>query len=336
MEKASIVTAEKENNTLFVIETICAFLVIEIHAKLFFANDFLTEYLLNISRIAVPFFFVISGYFLWNPDKNAVHKKIVKRFRRNLSLLFWVLIFYICLNIMMNGWGQFVKNITPENLIKFIILNWSTPFCGCGHLWFLMALLYDYIIMSVVNSFNIYRIGYFFAVIVLAAVYIIELVSCLFHFSVSEIYLRNFFSLGFPLIMLGNLMGKYKDKMLSEISNNKGFILLKVFFASLFLLFCETLLFGNHMFVFLGTYLLCFFLMLFSMAYPKTRFKMPILVFSGKHCVKWIYIFHYAIILILNKISINGNGVFLIVTCCAVGYILIHYIFIQLRINLCK
>ena len=205
------------NSTLYIIEAFCIFLIIEIHACFSFPNQIVTDYLYNFSRVAVPLYFIISGYFAWDLDRNKVNNRIKKRFIRNFKLVIIVVVFYVFLNILMNGINHLYNSVTFENLVYFFVLNWSTPFCACGHIWFLLALLYDYVIMLVINRYNLYKAAYYISILILIAVYCIEVITQIFNLPIREIYYRNFLFLGFPLIMLGNILARYKEKIIKLV-----------------------------------------------------------------------------------------------------------------------
>ena len=62
----------KRFNGLDILKAICAFLVVFIHVPI---QGFMKEYLVALCRIAVPIFFMITGYF-WSNDLNKQKKQI--------------------------------------------------------------------------------------------------------------------------------------------------------------------------------------------------------------------------------------------------------------------
>ena len=160
---------------------------------------------------------MISGYYSWNRDTETVSRKLRERLKRNFKLLSFALSFYILLNICIIGFDQWMINLTYENIFKFIVLNWSTPVCGCGHIWYLLALLYDYILMYLVNKYNLYRTFYYICGIVLIAVYAFEVFILIKNLPIQEIYYRNFLFFGFPLMMMGNLIARIEGAIKNSI-----------------------------------------------------------------------------------------------------------------------
>lgn len=91
------VSIRKRNEGLDALKFICAFLVICIHEP--FPGIF-GEYVTALSRIAVPIFFMISGYFYSEIVKDGKCKKwIVKIFK----LFVGASIFYFLFNNMFNN-----------------------------------------------------------------------------------------------------------------------------------------------------------------------------------------------------------------------------------------
>ena len=110
------------------------------------------EWLFNcLSRIGVPIFFAVSGFFSYN--SNA--KKILKRLKKILVLFAVSLCFYLLISIL-NIWGgsdAFFANLNNKSTyINFILFNQTG---AVGHLWFLPALVYVYAIVLVTKKLKI-------------------------------------------------------------------------------------------------------------------------------------------------------------------------------------
>lgn len=126
--------------TIDIVKIICAVLIVFIHASpLETVNGTLNSLLVNyISRIAVPFFFISSGFLLFgktdikNPDKNTV-KKYLKRIL--FLYLIWSAVYFPFTLIQIyhsetlpQAWG--------------VLLNWAKNMvvsAGFGFLWYLPA-----------------------------------------------------------------------------------------------------------------------------------------------------------------------------------------------------
>lgn len=126
--------------TIDIVKIICAVLIVFIHTSpLETVNGTLNSLLVNyISRIAVPFFFISSGFLLFgktdikNPDGNAV-KKYLKRIL--FLYLIWSAI-YFPFTVLQIHWSK-----TPPQAFE-VFLNWAKNMivsAGFGFLWYLPA-----------------------------------------------------------------------------------------------------------------------------------------------------------------------------------------------------
>ena len=126
-----------------VMRLICSFLVVVIHCKPFLPysqtlNTFTAE---GFCRIAVPFFFVVSGTFLYKKILSSDCKNVWERlricFHQSSKIIILYLVWsvvYIALNMVLTqpwGWGFFADQI-------------RLLFCDASyyHFWYLPALIY--------------------------------------------------------------------------------------------------------------------------------------------------------------------------------------------------
>ena len=79
-----------------------AFLVVTLHMSMF-AN----QYLLPLARCAVPFFYLVSGYYMFKPDERKFSRSIVHNGRKWLKLyVSYMAVFYgrfVCLETLCAG-----------------------------------------------------------------------------------------------------------------------------------------------------------------------------------------------------------------------------------------
>ena len=80
-----------KNRSLNILKFICATLVVFIHCK--FPGEF-GKIIENYGRIAVPIFFMISGYFVYN----NIRSKVFKKFKRIFILLLGACAFWFTFN----------------------------------------------------------------------------------------------------------------------------------------------------------------------------------------------------------------------------------------------
>ena len=194
-----------------ILKFLCAFLIVCIH------NPFpgiVGEYFTSLTRIAVPIFFMITGFFYVNiVDRKHEWEQIRKIFRlvieANLLYLLWK-----CFCAAINGIGVGVyisQTFSVKNIAKFLALN-ESPFNG--HLWYLGAILYVLLIVFVAKTIGMKKIFYVLTPFLLAGDLILGKYSLLlFHREFPYIVVRNFLFVGLPYFCIGELLRNWKTKI---------------------------------------------------------------------------------------------------------------------------
>lgn len=122
-------------------KAVCAFMIIFLHYGVDQAEVFNMYF-----RIAVPFFFAVSGFFLYDDTKEVVTRRCKKNIKKLLFLNIWVclalIIKYACVNLLKGRYIDFSFLIDW----KFLIFNFNFA----SYLWFVRALIYVY---AVINLF---------------------------------------------------------------------------------------------------------------------------------------------------------------------------------------
>ncbi|PCI59653.1 MAG: hypothetical protein COB35_10830 [Gammaproteobacteria bacterium] len=151
--------------------------VIAIHTKPFAVDSTTNEtyYYLNIiinqlARFAVPFFFVISGYFFGQKIRkgnDVVETAKAMIYRVGTIYLVWSLIYLLPYNltaIIEYGILGPLK-VSYWHFISLLNDPLTIPFKGTKiHLWFLISLIYSVIICSVFVYYKMFRSLFFFAI----------------------------------------------------------------------------------------------------------------------------------------------------------------------------
>jgi len=178
---------------------ILSILVITPHAQPLFSEDSLAGWLISngIARVAVPCFFIISGYFLHlKLDDNKALKKYLSHIL--IVYLVWSLIYL----------PVYYQSIEPRSLITF-------AFMGYYHLWFLPALIIGILMLILMrklvkNDSLLLLTG----IILYGTGYLMESLNLPYR----SFYNGLFF--GYPFIVLGyiiqrkNIEGKVKRRYL--------------------------------------------------------------------------------------------------------------------------
>lgn len=128
-------------NGLDLFKLIAAVLVVLLHA-IETTAWFPCEIKYVFTRLAVPFFFITSGFFFYNGLHQAENKKqYFWGYEKNLLRLFvvWALIIYLPFVVV-----TYVRNNMKESIFKIILLIIRRVFViGPGPYWYLMALMWS-------------------------------------------------------------------------------------------------------------------------------------------------------------------------------------------------
>lgn len=306
----------KRYSSIDAMKAIAAFLVVSIHLP--FPGAFGTG-VVSLARIAVPFFFISSGYFLWSNNRGVLSSKIKKHMKSMLILVISTNILYLCWDMFMikfplpgGSVSKYLQGvITIKNLFNFLFLN-NSPFSG--HLWYLSAYLYVLIIYYFINRYNLYRISFYIVPLLLLTNIILGKYSvALLNFMLpSEFILRNFMFVGIPYFLLGNMIRNKMESNDSKIINNKILISGIVIFSLTSILENYVLKINNinasggDIFFSTTLLVLCIFIYL---AQNPNLFENNILVNIGKYYSLYIYTFHIVIGYIVSYIALKMLGI---------------------------
>lgn len=152
VKKHNINNKVERYNSIDLLKCICCFLIICIHQPF---PTVVGNYIVVLSRVAVPIFFMISGFF-W--CKLSDNNSKVKRIKKLLLLVIYAnllyLVYMIHVAVFKNDYSLITSIFNYKTVFKFLIFN-ESPFSG--HLWYLSAILYTTIIMYIADKFNIRR-----------------------------------------------------------------------------------------------------------------------------------------------------------------------------------
>ena len=296
---------EQRNDCIDSLRLIASFMVICIHIP-----DYpFSQWMNSICAAAVPLFFMISGYYLLR--ENVCRQQITKHIKKiavcwiasNILYLLWKLL--LVLNAHQNVSDFFAEKLSVSSLAKFVILN-ESPFGY--HLWYLGAMLYCLILSKFfisLKSQKVRKIIYWtIPVLLICDLCIGEYSILLFHTTIHNIWVRNFLFAGVPYFLLGNLLYRYRNRLVAFFKNWMLIVS--------FILFCFTtwlekwflesqnaLPNRNH---FLSTTFLVFTIMVFAIKNADIG-KNTLLPKWGLQYSLLIYLIHPIIITVLEVIG---------------------------------
>ena len=218
---------------LDILKSICAFLIVCIHAP--FPGE-AGMYFLSLTRMAVPVFFMITGFFYDGVrSRGRVNSQIMKVLRLFLSA-----------NILYFGWGlakaaaggsvgAFVsENFGFRKLLRFVFLNEAL---FSSHLWYLGALLYVLVIKAALDKWfpqTSDKILYALTPVLLLGDLLLGKYSMVvFGRAFPHVLVRNFLFVGVPYFSIGCYLYEKRDRISIRRERN---ILLIILFAGTTLL----------------------------------------------------------------------------------------------------
>ncbi len=229
----SVQTNKKCIPSINLMRLICAFMVIAIHIVPFNDSNYKVKFILIevVPRIAVPFFFVVSGFFF---SKNLEQNNKAIRYIKKIlfTYIIWSSIYFI--------YDYIIKviplGISLITMIKSYIVDYIF-FGPSNHLWYFHALIFCLIITLIC-----YRYGNLTKLYILSfLLYCVGLLGCSYYgiginipilnklyFYSDFISIRRIFLMGFPYFMLGYFI-KVKSNFVKKITNCKVISLLIVF-----------------------------------------------------------------------------------------------------------
>ena len=199
MTREKQITRYRRINSLDKLKMLCAFLIVCIHAPFPGAAG---QYFKALTRIGVPVFFMITGFFYSDAASPRQIKKLLKLILMGNGIyLVWKLI-----RAALKGkTADFLtKTFTLKNIEKFLLLNESHL---QSHLWYLGAILYVVVIVTVLikwkGAFG-RRILYLITPFLLLGDLLLGKYSLLlFHQEFPYIFVRNWLFVGLPYFAIG-------------------------------------------------------------------------------------------------------------------------------------
>lgn len=193
---------KQENQSLYALKCVAAFGVVFIHCK--FPGE-VGKVVAAMARIAVPIFFMISGYYVCLEDVRQIHRNIIKIFK----IIIFMELLYTATTLNSLSFIQLFNRYFCKRSLMNLILFQNYGSCGAG--WFLYALLFCYVSVIVMRKWK-HRIilGIMIGSIGVHLVCQYELLRT----TASDIYTSNFWLMGLPFFWGGITVNRYKHKIL--------------------------------------------------------------------------------------------------------------------------
>lgn len=302
MSETNYLNPSKRLLSIDILRLIAALLVVYLHADSPFSYILLAP-----SRVAVPLFFAVSGFFFFSTTSNLMKQRAKKAIKKLstyyiLSLIFFCLVgFYECQ--ASQDFSPFKMNITK---IFNLIVRCSSPIMPYGfHLWFLVALIEVYVIFLLFPKYKPQRSVFFLYILLFLYFFVMvvvkEYIPVLFNTRALGIIFSNVICFALPFFYLGYYIAEKKDKLIL-IKDNA--LIIGLFTAIIFLQL-EYQIIGDKT-GFFSLVPIVFFILIYALKHNSTSKVSLLLAKCGKDYSLLIYILHPILITFLrNKVSVT-------------------------------
>lgn len=313
---------KKRNNLIDILKFIAALMVVGIHSGPLNSFDPLLNNIIfqGIARLAVPFFFGISAYFLYRKmamARKEEKKKVLHTYLKRLGLLylFWfIILFPVCIELRYTkyipGYGR-----KGAALIFINALLWSSSFQGS---WYLNASMICAVVISVIAK----KYGNKVMFIISGAAFLCTVFLSAYYGFVSP-YIGSFYEKyniyffppnSFVAAMIYFAMGKY----IAETEKTKLVFWGKrklALMISLFGVLCEAIFMHTHNYMqepdcFFMLVPATYFIMINVIHFEKQiRISEKIMRFLRESNII-MYIIHFRVLKLWGEITQNGEMIF--------------------------
>ncbi len=129
--------AKDRSGAIDLFKLIAAFSVVTLHIHVLIIPEPWQVLIRLLARWAVPFFFLVSGYFAFNGIQNDQNGFLAKRIDRLMGIFIVANLIYLLQRFL------YFKDLKLDELISFNTLVWGTYF----HLWFISSMIVGFIII---------------------------------------------------------------------------------------------------------------------------------------------------------------------------------------------
>ncbi|MCQ2520959.1 MAG: DUF1919 domain-containing protein [Lachnospiraceae bacterium] len=256
----------------------------------------------NLAGFAVPFFFLVAGYFVCQENEEVVLKKRAKNIFRILLISVLLYLIYTLLYYLKFSTLQTIVNKICVRTVFDVLILGDFSIIEAQHLWFLLALLYSYIFLWMLAKRKTKKIY----LILLVSLFVFRLFLIILgeFVEISWHYRSNFLLGGLPYVLLGRLIAEKEE---SAYRPGLFCILTGISFFIIVLLSC----WEEFSLVTYLVYSFVFPICLFMLAISAETHKGKSLAFVGRQLSLYVYVFHMLVIkvgeILGNKLEINTS-----------------------------
>lgn len=272
-----------------------------------------------VYRLAVPMFFIISGYFNYSEDKVYIENKSFKFIKRTAKYMIVGFLIYIVFDFIMcyvdgRGVGYYFTTLFYEDfLLDFIFLNRPITYTG-AQLWFLIALFVVSLVHYGLVKFK--KLQYYKIIIPVCYAIYFFFAGYMYIFQNTDMpirYTRNAWFMGLPNFALGFTLAKFNFHKKSWYKYIYLILGVIFFFLQIFeynIVKTENISLEMYVSGVLSAIFLLQFFLGIKRADCGFYYK-----WVGKNCSFYVYILHMAVAAVLSKLFTFSN---LMVKCAVV------------------
>ncbi len=319
--------ASHRNIGIDVLKCVCALFVVMIHAPF---RIHLAPYTVALARVAVPLFFVITGYYF---PKMEEKQRTGGHLRKIGMLAVASCVFYFLLHVCyINAYPQRYLNhfVHPQTIFNFLAYN----VCPAeGHLWYFFALIYALPILMALHRTHTMRFLTYSIPLLLTANYLLTFTG---HYE----YYRNWLFTALPYMGIGIFFRNHPNSFAHRLPTRA---ILACYLTLCALLYLEwDWYYQHHAVAYRDDYLctpwmvICLFLI--AIKERKENLLTKTAAYIGRKYSPYIYIFHIAVkscfhfwkgwkvIPLIYPVWIFGFTLFLCAACsCGIAFIRKYY-----------
>jgi hypothetical protein len=207
----------------------------------------------NISGFAIPAFFVLSGFYVLDTNREVRMEKVLRKIKRSALCFAFIFLFYVALNVGLMFLTHTVTITFSKRMVfEFVVMNlWPLPIGD--NIWFIQAMLYAYIVIFILDKLKLLRFYRILLVILFVFMLLTGEFSGVIRFNVLGYpYIPgNWLTRALPYILLGKLLRDVKEKLIETkfwkyliaFVIGGGFVILEIFLLTL----TGTLRYPGHM-----------------------------------------------------------------------------------------
>lgn len=275
----------KEIPSIYFLKVLMTIFIILLHAGCFFGSDRFYLLVWPLFRIAVPVFFMISGYFLCADSVEKYHNHVCRKIGSLVKFGLVSILMYTVYTMATQGVPHVIaETVSFKSVVLFLVSN-RLPYGE--HLWYIFA--YIYLILFTDVFFIIKKdisVSWGGVIFLLSISYVAIFIFC-FIVKMPDVVSRSWLICGLPCFFVGWLARRHK---LSEMTNQ--YLLVSIIIFLIIISIIENNNYCNYKMGDLYFSTIPLSLCLFLYFIKNKDFGNKWLSNLGKRYSMWIYVAH--------------------------------------------